>query len=65
MDKIEEIYQKIEESDKIPQHKKTNMLNSMKHIITNGTLIDKKVDDIKKHNYRMQISLDGPKDIHD
>jgi hypothetical protein len=44
MDKIEEIYNKILKSDKIPQHKKTNMLNSMKHIITNGTLIDKKVD---------------------
>jgi uncharacterized protein len=41
------------------------MLNSILNLITNGTLIDKHIDTIKKHNYRLQISLDGPKELHD
>jgi len=41
------------------------MLNSIHSIITNGTLIDKKLDEIKKNDFRLQISIDGDKETHD
>lgn len=61
---IEYMFEKLEGSE-FEETKKKQMLNSMKSIITNGTLIDKYIDFIKKHKLYPQISLDGKKETHD
>jgi len=38
---------------------------SVRNVITNGTLIHKHIDLIKKYNLHMQISMDGIKEAHD
>lgn len=34
------------------------------NLITNGTLIEKNLDIIKKYHFVLQISIDGPKELH-
>jgi uncharacterized protein len=44
---------------------KQHILNSCRFHITNGTLIEKNMEIIKKYNLNLQISLDGPKSVND
>jgi len=48
-----------------PRFVREKLAASAKVIITNGYLIDKKFDDIKKNDLILQVSVDGPKAIHD
>lgn len=61
---LKEIYDYIENTD-IPSGIKDTIHASTRKIITNGTLTEKYVELIKKYNLNLQISLDGPKEVHD
>jgi sulfatase maturation enzyme AslB (radical SAM superfamily) len=41
------------------------LIESLTFHITNGTLLEKHLDTIKKYNLSVQISLDGPKSVND
>ena len=58
---IEEIYNAIDELN--ITEKRRNSLREFT-IITNGTLIEKNIDVIKKHNMNLGISLDGIREAH-
>ena len=67
MDKIVYIYDEISKLD-INEAQKKDILNSMTSkvsLITNGTLIEKNIEDLKRLNIGLQISLDGPEEIND
>lgn len=49
----------------IIRHTPKKRRKELRKIITNGTLIPKYIEKIKKHNLEMQISIDGPKFIND
>lgn len=53
-------------SQDLPQEVKDRYISSItQDLITNGTLIDRHLELIKKYNISLQISLDGPEDIND
>jgi sulfatase maturation enzyme AslB (radical SAM superfamily) len=64
-DKICQILDSIELNPDINQKRKKSTLNKARNIITNGLLIHKYVERIKKYNLSMQISVDGCKEAHD
>ena len=49
----------------IPDRRKNKLYNSMQKIITNGTLIEQHLEESSKYGLSFQISMDGPKHIHD
>ena len=56
----------IDKSDSISdEHKKNSIQSIVGLVTTNGILIDKYIDVIKKYNMYLQVSLDGPEDIND
>lgn len=63
---MDKLAQKIQENPKLSDKTKKKYINSIfSNITTNGTLIDKSLDILKKYNASLQISLDGPEDIND
>ena len=50
---------------KMNDKQKKKILDSITFNITNGTLIEQNIDIIKKYDLHLQISIDGPKFIHD
>lgn len=63
------ILKKLDEYINDPENNNDGLRNlwkiSTKNIITNGTLVPKNIDFLKKYNHRIQISCDGPKEVHD
>lgn len=55
----------IIKSKQISDYQKERLLKGITTFVTNGTLIKKNLDFIKKYNFSMIISLDGPKYIND
>lgn len=53
------------ENTNIDPGRKEALLKSLKFHISNGTLVLQNLDLIKKYKFNLQISIDGPKDIHD
>lgn len=53
------------ENSKMDRGRKDAMLKSVRFQITNGTLALQHLDIIKKYGLILQISVDGPKDVHD
>ena len=41
------------------------ILEGVRYIITNGTQVPDRILDLKKHSMRVQVSLDGPRDIQE
>jgi len=64
LDLLIKIKQEIESMD-FAGKKKEEMIRGLTAIITNGTLIPQNLEKIKEHGFNCQISMDGPKDIHD
>ena len=61
-----ELIETIKSSDKISSMEKEDYIKSITgNLTTNGVLIDKHLDTLKKYNFSLQISLDGPEDIND
>ena len=65
IDTITEMIESILAQKDMNESSKKNMLQSLYNHITNGTLIKNNLDVIKKYKLVMQISLDGPKYVHD
>jgi uncharacterized protein len=67
IDLLTDLYDALEAKD-MNETLKTQLLQSFTirdNLITNGTLIEKNLDIIKKYNLMLQISVDGPKEIND
>jgi sulfatase maturation enzyme AslB (radical SAM superfamily) len=64
IDTIIAVIEAIMEMD-IPDHRRNGLLRSMRHMITNGILIKDILDLAVDYNLNFQISMDGPKHIHD
>jgi len=62
---LEDFFHFINTELQAPANTVEALRQSTKNIITNGTLIHKHIDLIKKYNLHMQISLDGIKEAHD
>ncbi len=62
---LKDLFHYYDERKDIPQPIKNKMGLSSKHIITNGTLISKNAEFIRDNDLRLQLSLDGPKEIND
>lgn len=63
---VEDLLNYIDNSETIGPDDKVEYINSItNNLITNGVLIDKYIDIIKKYNISLQISIDGPEDIND
>jgi len=65
IDKVCEILDAIINNPKISRERKLNAVRGTRRIITNGTLVPKYVDIIKKYNMEIQISIDGCKEAND
>lgn len=63
---LDRFAQKILSNEELSQKTKNTYIKSIFHnITTNGTLIDKVLEILKKYNASLQISLDGPEDVND
>ena len=63
---IEKLINYIDESKVIGYNDKKEYIKSItQNLITNGVLIDKHIDLLKKYKIGLQISIDGPEDIND
>ena len=63
---MDKLAQKIKDNPYLSDRTKNKYIGSIfNNITTNGTLIDKSLDILKKYNASLQISLDGPEDIND
>jgi sulfatase maturation enzyme AslB (radical SAM superfamily) len=62
LDKLIELLLKVDKSE-IPA--KEELKRGIRHLTTNGTLIEANIEKLAKYRFDLQISLDGPKDIHD
>ena len=63
---LEDLILRIEEDpDMVPDQKREYLSSICGSLTTNGTLIKKYIDFLKKYNFSFQISLDGPEDIND
>lgn len=59
-----DVFDIISKSD-LPSGLKQDLWRSAASTTTNGTLLDKNLDMIKDLGLRLQVSMDGPKEIHD
>lgn len=64
MDTLIEILDEIDNIKDISEDRKLLLLHSAKKITTNGSLVKKYKNKLKKYGFELQISCDGPKDIH-
>ena len=62
---VEDLISYLEKSDIEEEKKKRYIASVVNNLITNGVLIDKYIDVLKRHNISLQISLDGYEDIND
>jgi sulfatase maturation enzyme AslB (radical SAM superfamily) len=62
---IERLHDFIENEDYPSINRKHELLRQLKSIITNGILIPKLIEKLKKYDIKCQISLDGIKEAHD
>lgn len=53
------------ETANIPQHIREKFKKTAAKLITNGTLLEKNIEMVKKYNLEVQISVDGPKKTND
>ena len=65
LDTLIEILDEIDNLEDISEERKLLLLHSAKKITTNGSLIKKYKNKLKKYGFEVQISCDGPKEIHD
>lgn len=66
LDLIIELIERIKADDTLCSDMKEEWIQSItKNLTTNGTLVAKNIDKLKKYNFSLQISLDGPKEIND
>lgn len=45
--------------------RRERLLSNIRGIITNGTMVPERIKDLKKHNFNIQISMDGPRDLQE
>lgn len=64
MDFLKEADEIINDAD-YSKATKNNLLRGLRRQTSNGTLIKDNIDDIKKLELSFQLSIDGPKEIHD
>lgn len=64
LDHYIKLVEEIKKSDLHDQLKK-ELLKKTKILITNGTLVKNNLEKIKKNGFELQISIDGPKSVHD
>ena len=65
MDWIINLQKMIKDYPTFSKKYKENTCQGISHLITNGTLINKYIDELVDNNYMLQISIDGPKEVHD
>ena len=64
IDFISTLIDEIAKKD-IDQMQKRRLIDSLRFVVTNGTLIKNNIDIVKKYGLRLSISLDGPEAIND
>ena len=62
---LKDLFTYYKERKDIPYPIKRKMNNGLRHIITNGTLLEKNAEFIKDNDLGLQLSLDGPKEVTD
>ena len=62
---MEDFFHYVHNEMNVTEGIRRRFIDSTRNIITNGTLIHKHIELIKKYNLHMQISLDGIKEAHD
>jgi uncharacterized protein len=65
MDVIESVINYIENDTSINENTRSTQLNSVRGIITNGILVPKLIEKIKKNKLNLQLSFDGCRESHD
>lgn len=64
LDKIVDTLKYVESLNMFEEHKK-KLIGSIKNIITNGSLIKKHAETLKRYGFSVQISVDGPPHVND
>jgi len=65
LDLLLKIIDAVQENRNINRNRKKDLIQKLSTVITNGTLIKNNIEKIKKYNLQMQISFDGPQQVHD
>lgn len=65
LDKLIDAIRILEENTNIPKDRKKLVLDKHHTIISNGILVPKLIEKIKKHGFKIQFSVDGCKEAHD
>ena len=65
IDLVIDLIEKVRSDKYLSEDAKLSLVDSLKHHISNGTLIKKNLEKIKKYDMIMQISIDGPEEIND